>query len=97
MPVVAGAPTHRAVVKAYQGGRHIEKDELVAYEGPPSWQFEPIDPEAAEKWREEVARPAHALTENLRTGAVIRAPASAAELVAEVELRRCRSLPIRIS
>ena len=96
MGVTAGVATHRTTVKVYDG-QHIEAGELVRYEGPPDWKFEPLDEAAAATWREETARPERALSDNLRTGAVIRAPMSAAELAAEAQLRRQRSAPIRIA
>jgi hypothetical protein len=97
MAFIVGTPTHRAVVKLYADGQHVEADQLVRYEGPDNWKYEPLDPVAAVKWRQSVAQPQRVITENLRTKAVLRPPMSKAEVAREQEIRSSRGAPIRIA
>jgi hypothetical protein len=96
MPVVAGEPTHEAVVQVHDGGL-IAKGQKVRYEGAPDWKFRPLDRQAAAEWDREIADPQRALRANLQTHDVLHPPMSAAELERERELRRSRGLPIRIA
>lgn len=96
MAVVAGVPTHRAVVKLYDG-EFIDVDQLVRYEGQDNWKFEPLNPVAAVKWRQAVAQPQRAMTQNLQTRAILHPPLSPAEDAHEQGIRRARHAPIRIA
>jgi hypothetical protein len=87
MPIVAGEPTHEAVVQVHNGTL-IAMGQQVRYEGPPDWKFRPLDPEAAAEWDRDVADPQRALRANLQTQDVLHPPMSAAELERERDLRR---------
>ena len=50
--------SHRVVTKTQRpDGWLWQWGELIDYDGPPDWKFEPIDPAAREVWERETARP----------------------------------------
>lgn len=90
-----GASTHRLLVRMYDGGQ-FEAGDLVRYDGPPNWKLEPLDADRRAEWAKSVARPEHVMRENLRTGAILRMPPSAAELAEEKRIRGLAGVPARI-
>ncbi|WP_394729084.1 hypothetical protein [Altererythrobacter sp. GH1-8] len=47
-----GTPTHRLRVPLF-AGRKFEPDDLVRYDGPRNWKFEPLDEEERDDWAKE--------------------------------------------
>lgn len=95
MAIVAGTPTHRATVDVYDGV-YVEKDQLVRYEGPDDWKFEPLNPVAAVRWQDTVAQPNRALQYNLASRRVLRPPMSEAEKIEAENVRRRESVPVKL-
>ena len=61
--------THRVllIVQQPEAKGFWQPGDLIDYDGPDDWKFEPLDPKALAKWEREVAQPDRVDMENCRT------------------------------